>query len=130
MRRLFAMLTTLSMLHLSLVAGDLACATHHADGAPMEGMVSAEGLHGDASMNSAMTASASHGHDAAQPAPKCSTPVRPDCCEATTSCSVVTTVASVERAMSPDMPAAATPELPSAVLESVLTAPDTPPPKA
>ena len=129
-RTFVTLLTTLSMLHLSLVGGDLACASHETAGRAMPGMVM-EGPSHEAASAMAMDAPAgSPAQASAQPAKDCAAPSQGRCCEAMTSCGLSTTASVVERLVSESLPPVATPRLPTAVLESVLAAPEPPPPKA
>ena len=130
MRAFVALLTTLSTLHLALVGGDLACASHETAGRAMPGMVMATTSQDAHSAEAMGSPRAAHAHASAEPTKECATPSQARCCEAMTSCSVSTNLSVVERPLPETIPAAATPSLPSAVLESVLMAPEPPPPKA
>jgi hypothetical protein len=115
------------MLHLTLVGGDVACASHELIGHAMPGMTRTS--HASATARSMATFAAPNRYAAAQPAKDCTTPTQSACCDAMGNCSVRTTVSAVERPVSERLLAVGTPRLPSVVLESVLMAPDPPPPK-
>ena len=129
--RLFALLTSLSMLHLMLVGSDLACATHSANG---HGTMAMSARHAtrsnveNASGDAVGEYIADHG--SARPATDCATPTQTHCCEAMSSCGVTTTVTTREHLATRSTPASKTPQYEASTLVSVLTAPDPPPPKA
>jgi hypothetical protein len=114
MRFLLALLTSVSMLHLSLVGGDLPCATHGSRGAhassaahEMAGMP----MHPDAPTD-------------------CATPIQPRCCDVMTGCSVIATLGVPPHASTATTPDAALPRAAATQPASILTAPEPPPPKA
>ena len=117
------------MLHLTLVGGDVACSSH---------AMGSAGSMGGMSMAASTTAhvathrsGASMGKElAARPATDCALPVSAPCCDAMSSCTVATTLSVIERSVAPTAAASEIPSLASTVLESVLTTPEPPPPKA
>ena len=127
MRRLLALLVNLAMLHLLLLGGDFACASH--------GPMSGEAMAGMGSHSVAMEGMA---HQAASPAATtgvqgathCDTPVQQRCCETASGCSLSVTVAAAERATGYDAPRGTTPVLARADHQSVRVAPEPPPPRA
>ena len=92
LHRLLALLTSVTMLHLSVVTGDVACASH--------GMASdhaARATHAMPAHDHAMRAVVRGAHEGAvSDAPPCETPVQLHCCEALMGCDV-TGVAAVAR---------------------------------
>lgn len=117
------------MLHLVLVGGDLACASHGTSGGHAMAEMAAPGVashHHDAGTAAAVQ----HDRDGAHAAPDCATPSQQRCCDAMSSCSVTTTVSPVQLAAMSTPSADATPLRAPTVLVSVLHAPEPPPPKA
>jgi hypothetical protein len=131
-RPFFAFLTSLSMLHLMLVGGDLACASHgNHGGAVMAGMAMASAVHhASAGSMSGMPAVVLDVHGAVQSPLDCATPTQTRCCQAMSSCSVTTTVSSTEHLIASSVSSTGRPAHASRMLVSVLTTPEPPPPKA
>ena len=130
MRTLVALLTTLSMLHLTVAVSDVACASHERGGHAMPGMAMTGASHAASSAKTMGAAAASGALESAGPAKDCATPTQTRCCEAMTSCAVFTMVSVVERLVATSVSTAGTTRLATAVLVSVLLAPEPPPPKA
>ena len=123
MRRLTGLLTSLLLLHLTLVGADLTCAKH--------------GVHGAAHVSQAGTSPhAGHHHGPPQPAgadendTSCEVPTLPACCQALASCGV--SIADEQSAESGDLSHLALGVLPGAddIPASWTLEPDPPPPKA
>jgi hypothetical protein len=120
MRRFFAAATCLAMLHLSLVGGDLACATH--------------GVHRVASATREDTAMPDHDamHHASgdRQSSDCPTPSLPHCCDALAACGPAIALGSGVT----DMPTVSAPfGLPHAIASPLISrsrGPEPPPPKA
>ena len=107
-RRLFALLASAALLHLTVVTGDAACATHGAmEHRGATAVHAATDAHANISTD-VHAASHSDMHAAGRPgarqgaiapahavseAPPCETPVQPRCCEAQAGCSVVGAIA-------------------------------------
>ena len=113
-RRLLGILVLASMAHLVVAGSDLVCATHGGHGAAQESQTPMAGMH-------------HHGDTGKE---RCKVPVRNDCCEAMTSCSVNAALTSVI-----DAPGAATQVVRRVafVADAPLTRlvpPEPPPPKA
>lgn len=137
-RRLIALLTSVTMLHLSMVAGDSACATHGANGhhaarttdaaatehtMPMDGHVMPVGA-ASAPMVSALPTAAT------DTAP-CEVPVQQHCCEAQVACSAANAVASVRQDLATAIPhVARIRDTRHDAPASYASAPEPPPPKA
>jgi hypothetical protein len=139
-RRLFALLTSATMLHLSVVAGDAACATHGANGHHQAPNASAAPV--------AEHSTAMHGHampaaphvaasvSSARPivksgAPPCEVPTQQRCCEGLVGCSVDSaTAGGPEVATAAISPASRIRVAPVDVPASFAPAPEPPPPKA
>jgi hypothetical protein len=137
-RRLFALLTSVTMLHLSVVAGDPACATHRANGhhaASSNGMAMAEHAMPVDGHVMPMAAATEEQPSAAPVSDSdtspCEIPAQRHCCEALIGCSVATAVTSAHQAL-------ATIVLPVERIRVALhdapasfaSAPEPPPPKA
>ena len=84
-RRLVGLITGISVLHLSLVGADLACATHVGPAAP-----GASDVHANQMLH---PANATPRERSPQSPVPCDAPSRPDCCLASASCSVTLAVA-------------------------------------
>lgn len=134
LRRLFALLTSVTMFHLSVVAGDAACAAHGAAGhdmnaAAMHGTPAAASMSDDAMP---MEASPTAERGAVKSgAPPCEVPAQQHCCEALVGCSVASAVTSAVQSLAPAISPAA--RIPAAVNDapaSFASAPEPPPPKA
>jgi hypothetical protein len=115
MRFLLALLTSVSMLHLSLVGGDLPCATHASGGAHASG-----GVHEMAGMPMHPDA----------PTDDCATPIQPRCCDVMAGCSVTAALGVLTHASTATTPDVALPRTAAMQPASILTAPEPPPPKA
>lgn len=134
LRRLFALFTSVTMLHLSVVAGDAACAAHGAAGHDMN----AAAMHGTAAASSmsdhAMPMEASPAAErgaAASGAPPCEVPAQQHCCEALVGCSVASAVTSAVQSLTPAIsPAARIRVAMHDAPASFAPAPEPPPPKA
>jgi hypothetical protein len=122
MRVLVALLMSISMLHLSLVGGDLACATHGSSGAH-----ASSGAHEMAGMPMHADAAEAAAPDA--PA-DCATPIQPGCCDVMVGCSVIATLDVVPPGAMEADPTAAVPQRAAIRPASILPAPEPPPPKA
>lgn len=125
LRRLTGLLTAASMLHLTVVASDAACATHMMSG---EIMMDGAPMTADAAGMSAEMSDRAQTDDA-QASRHCDTPVQPDCCSALASCASTFAVASSIS----DAPAIEHGAIAQGVVDmplSELVAPATPPPKA
>lgn len=130
MRSLVALLTTISMFHLTLVGADLACASH-----PMSTSEAMAGMGDDAGaaqhgIHASMAAAASDVDASAVDANGCTTPVQPRCCDGMSSCSVTTAVTAAVRLISHAPPCGSVIRHISAEPASVRAAPEPPPPKA
>ena len=138
-RRLFALLTSIAMLHLSVVAGDAACLTqgaerHHT--ATSSGATIAEvamELDGHVMpMADARGAAVENGTRVARAdVPPCELPTQPHCCEAVVGCSAPSAVTSerqllVSRVAAAGQVGGAVDDAPS----SFASSPEPPPPKA
>ncbi len=135
LRRLVAIVIAFTMLHLSVVSGDAACAGHGSNRVTRGSAARGDAMHAHHESRSASHMAMSHeAHVTATSdglaSPPCETPVQPRCCEGVAGCSatvVITEPASltsplpdVERAVNAGMDAPA----------FVLAAPEPPPPKA
>jgi hypothetical protein len=139
LRRLVALLTAATMLHLSAVAGDRGCGTHaasvhqaaKADGTvtaehtmPMTGHTMPAGVRSDAPAPSTASIVGSH-------APLCEIPLQQHCCEAVAGCGAIGVVTSADRV--PSVTVAAAARIREALNDappSFAPAPEPPPPKA
>jgi hypothetical protein len=131
-RRLLALLTSAAMLHLSVVAGDAACATHgtgghHTTAARPTSMHDHEMATVDHAGDSVPSATA-----AAKPgAPPCEVPSQQHCCDAQAGCSVDSAAASGPTALvAAIVPAGRVHAAPDDAPASFASAPEPPPPKA
>ena len=131
MRNLVAVLTMISMLHLTLVCADLACASHSmATSEAMVGMGDVAGAaHHDSGMQNVVAAISTTGPNVAGAA-DCTTPVQPRCCEAMSSCSVTTTVSAAMRLVSYCAPSGVLLGDTATEPTSFRSPPEPPPPKA
>jgi hypothetical protein len=124
LRRLVALLTSATMFHLSLAAGDSACATSEANGhhaANTSGRAVAEHV----------MPMEGHAMAMADVAEACETPSERHCCDVLAGCSVVGAVTSERQVLaSTDLPAARIREALHDVPASFASAPEPPPPKA
>lgn len=139
LRRIVALLTSVTLLHLSVVAGDWGCATHAtgahratmADGAksakhvmPMTGHRMPVAERPDTPAPSTASSVGSH-------APPCEIPLQQHCCEAVAGCGTVGVIASADQALSATVVAAARiGEAPPDAPPTFAAAPEPPPPKA
>jgi hypothetical protein len=138
-RQLVALLTSVTMLHLSVVAGDAACATHGTDGHPMTGTHDARtGGHSMPMQGHLMTAQpittgalAATGQASQPDTAPCAIPAQQDCCRAQLGCRAASAVASTRQQL------ASTPACSTRIDEalgdapaSFASAPEPPPPKA
>ena len=95
-RRLFALMTSAAMLHLTVVAGDAACATHgvdvHQGASSKAAPVVAHAMPMDGRVMSAATgapaSTASDAPAAKAATPPCEVPTQQACCEALVGCSL------------------------------------------
>jgi hypothetical protein len=136
LRRLFALLTSAAMLHLTVVAGDAACATHGANAMKAgDAAARGRGMPMSAHVMSATTdesgATVGEGSAARSGTPPCEVPTQPHCCDALVGCSVASAVtdaheAVVATASSSARILAARHDAPA----SFAPAPEPPPPKA
>jgi hypothetical protein len=137
-RRLVALLTSATMLHLSAVAGDAACATH------------ASGHHGPTTSAAQPTAHATSMHRHAMPmtervaasvssavpiaksgAPPCEVPTQQHCCEALVGCNVDSAAATGPEVLAAAViPVTQAHVAPDDAPASFAPAPEPPPPKA
>jgi hypothetical protein len=128
-RRLVALLTAVTMLHLSVVAGDAACASH-GTGTRDEHAMSMDGDAMGAAMGvetSAVGAMPTSHADV----PPCETPVQRHCCDALVGCSVASAVAGDRHGVdSTVVRAARISEALHDAPASFTSAPEPPPPKA
>jgi hypothetical protein len=114
-RRCLALLSAITMIHLSVVAGDAACAEH-----------GTMGRHDASAHAMAM----GHPSGARASTPPCDTPAQQRCCETMTSCSVTVAVARPV-SLATEAPAAAlVGRAPANTPTSTRPAPEPPPPKA
>jgi hypothetical protein len=137
-RRLFALLTSVTMLHLSVVAGDAACVMHRANGhhalSPSGVAIAEHAMPTDGHVMP--VAAATEEERSAAPVADsdtspCEIPAQQRCCGALIGCSVATAVTSAHEAL-------ATIVLPAARVRVALhdapasfaSAPEPPPPKA
>jgi hypothetical protein len=141
LRRLFALLTSVTMLHLTVVAGDAACATHGASGhhaamargggtadhlMPMDGQAMPTATGAGASVASTAPVAKSG-------APPCEVPTQQHCCDALVAggCSVDSGVISAHDALASAVsPAARIRVAVDDAPASFAPAPEPPPPKA
>lgn len=130
LRRILALLTSVTMLHLSVVAGDAACASHGTNGD--HGAVSAHAMPMDG--HAMPMAGATEHHDAVMAtsdAPPCETPVQEHCCDAVVGCGGAGLLAAAEHPFAVTAPRA--PRIREALHDapaSFASAPEPPPPKA
>ncbi|CAN5140856.1 hypothetical protein BH09GEM1_BH09GEM1_19730 [soil metagenome] len=136
LRRVTALLTTLTMLHLAVVAADGACGEHGSghDGAMTGHMTAHDAMdQHDASMPAGMVMSETAVHDASQaraPSPPCETSAPRRCCESVAGCSLTGTVEETVR-RTPSLPNASHEQYASTgAPSSPRAAPEPPPPKA
>ena len=132
-RRLLALLTSVAMLHLWLVAGDVACALHGAGGhhAALRDAGAAAEHEMPMTAHAVDTSGGAEVSTAKSAAPPCDTPVQPRCCEAVASCGVAGTIVSRTRFAEPRP--SASPEvlaLDDDAPASYQPPPEPPPPKA
>ena len=138
-RRLFSLLTSAAMLHLTLVAGDAACATHGVDGhhAPSSqgAAVAAHAMPMDGRVMSSTTgapdSTVSDAPMAKAGMPPCEVPTQQHCCEALVGCSMDSAVTGAHEGFVASVSASARILVarhdPPA---SFASAPEPPPPKA
>ena len=116
-RRLFALLTSVTMLHLRVVAGDTACATHGIDG------------HHGASSQAVPAHAMPMGGKAGTP--PCDLPTQQHCCEALVGCGVDSAVTVAHEGFVAGASASGRILIvPHAAPASFASAPEPPPPKA
>jgi hypothetical protein len=127
LRRVTGVLTAVLMLHLSVVASDVVCATHmtaaHVD------VGARQTHHAEASTDMGADMANQTGLEQHHGEHPCDTPVQPNCCQALASCGSVfaaTNSPSRAPAIGRERIARAVTDMPA----SELVAPDTPPPKA
>jgi hypothetical protein len=127
LRVLVALMTSLSMLHLTLEGSGVVCSASRAE--PTRGAAAMlEG--GPHAGHDATAASVAHEHpDAAQQEGGRHAPAQERCCESMSSCGVTTVASVIERGSAP-LSASGFPTRSDAMLASVGTAPEPPPPKA
>jgi hypothetical protein len=139
LRRLFALLTSVTMLHLTVVSGDPACATHgagehhagQASGAgampgamPMDGHAMPMAEVAGATVTSAATVATLGAHP-------CEIPAQQHCCEALVGCSVDSAAAGEPLVLVAGLsPATRISAAPDDLPASFAPAPEPPPPKA
>ena len=138
LRRLLALLTSATMLHLSVVAGDSACATHGAGGHHAASAVVGESTDHAAAMDGHVMPTVAvasvpkvNATPAATSAPPCEVPTQQHCCEAQVGCSVTGAVVSAHQVLASAVPSA--PRIREALHDapaSFAPAPEPPPPKA
>jgi hypothetical protein len=127
-RRVAGVFTALFMLHLSLVAGDAACATHMAGHSEMAaGHTASDAAAPGMRMNAKMATQGEHGRR--QHEHRCDAPVQANCCQSLASCGSIFT-ANDAASHAPLLQRNIFPRSAIGVPESELIAPDTPPPKA
>jgi hypothetical protein len=133
LRRVTALLTTLTMLHLAVVAGDGACGEHVAGhhGATAGRMLAHDAMDAhDASMSAGMVMAEVGVSHARASNPPCETPAARRCCESALGCSLTGTVEDTVR-RTPSLPDVARERYTSAEAPaSRRAAPEPPPPKA
>jgi hypothetical protein len=138
-RRLFALLTSAAMLHLTVVAGDAACATHESDAAPGASASDAAapshemsmGGHVMSSPAAAPGSTVSDGPAAKSGTPPCEIPTQQHCCDALVGCSVDGVVTHAHDGLGTNEPSSA--RILVALHDapaSFASAPEPPPPKA
>jgi hypothetical protein len=137
LRRLYALLTSVSMIHLSMAAGDSACATHgaHTHHASTASRAATAG-HAIAGHVMPMTEAAggstpSSGPVAKADLPPCERPAQQHCCDAVTGCGGLGAVTSAPQALASVVRRAA--RIRDALHDapaSFASAPEPPPPKA
>jgi hypothetical protein len=136
-RRLLALLTSAAMLHLSVVAGDAACATHGANGnhAAMASDAAEHEMWMDGHLMPTATGAevsvASAAPVARSGTPPCEIPAQQHCCEALAGCSVDSAVTSAQQRLASTVSPAS--RIRVALLDapaSFASAPEPPPPKA
>jgi hypothetical protein len=127
LRVLVAFMTSLSMLHFALEGSGVVCSSGAAGSAHGAMATSGAGSHaGHAALGASLTYERS---DAAQQESSPHAPSQERCCGSMSSCGVTTVVSVVDRASVP-LPASTMPAHVDAMLASVGTAPEPPPPKA
>jgi hypothetical protein len=139
LRRLIALLTSVTMLQLSVVAGDSACATSEANGhhaARTSGGAVAEhvmpmGGHEVPRIEQVDTPAASTPSVVGSHTPPCETPVQRHCCDAVAGCGTIGVATSAGQSLCPTaLAAACTHETLHDAPASFASAPEPPPPKA
>jgi hypothetical protein len=139
LRRHFALLTSIALLHLSVVGGDAVCLTHGAEGhhaaKSSAGTVAEHAMEIDGHvmpMAEATEAPAvSSARVAKADAPPCEIPAQQHCCQSLVGCSVAGAVTSERQALATGVLSA--PRIREAVHDapaSFASAPEPPPPKA
>jgi len=120
-RRLTAIATWVLLLHLNLIANDLACAHHH----EMSNVATEVMPQHHASAGATRASSMTDGDKDA-----CQVPARADCCHAMASCTVSLGLASSALDPAPPTLIGAAPSIPLDAPISFAFAPEPPPPKA
>jgi hypothetical protein len=139
LRRLFALFTSVAMLHLVVVGGDAVCLTHGAEGhhaaTSSGGTVAERAMETDghvmAMVEAAEAPVASAAPVAKADVPPCEIPAQQHCCEALVGCSVAGAVTSERQVLPSSMVSA--PRISEAAHDapaSFASAPEPPPPKA
>jgi hypothetical protein len=128
-RRVLALLTSVTTLHLSVASGDSACATHETNGD--HGATSAHAMPMDAHAMPMPSATVSHASIAAtSDVPPCDVPVQLHCCDAVAGCGATSLVAGGEYAVaSATIFTASIREWIHDAPASFASAPEPPPPK-
>jgi hypothetical protein len=126
-RLVVALVTSLSMFHLTMVGSAVVCSSGRA--ASPHGVMTMPDAGSHMGDDAAMASSGHEHSDAARQQSGHRTPAPERCCESMSSCGVVTVAGVVERASAPLL-ASTMPAHSDAMLASVGTAPEPPPPKA
>jgi hypothetical protein len=130
LRRFFALLTSITLLHLSVVSGDAACATHGTNGETS--MMSGHEMPTDGHPMPMPAATQAGGAAVVtSDAPPCETPVALHCCDAVAGCGPTGIIARSLNAVALERPLAARiSRLLDDAPASFASAPEPPPPKA
>jgi hypothetical protein len=127
LRVLVALMTSLSLLHLTLEGSGAMCSA--ARGESAQGAMAMSGAGSHAGHDAAAASMAGQHPDAAQQEGDRHAPARERCCESMSSCGVTTIASVIERASAP-LAASRIPARSDPMLMSARTAPEPPPPKA
>jgi hypothetical protein len=137
LRRVFALLTSVAMLHLTVAAGDAACATHgagHHGATSRAASVDEHAMQMDGHVmpttKTVESAAASSVRVAKSDVPPCEVPTQQQCCEALVDCSAVGAVKSERAVLASGVSSASRiSEAAHDAPASFASAPEPPPPK-